>query len=550
MAGKGKLKEIHNARIAVAGSGPAGLMAGIYAAREGAKVIVFEQKQKAASKLYATGNGRCNFTNLCMTQGVYRGGGSALAMEAVDTFDRNDLLYFFQDLGLMTKHIGDYIYPYNEQASSVAAVLLAECRRLGVEIHTVERVVDIKCYEDGKISTYGKGDIQSAVDIKYYNAKPSSYENGDDSKIEVDINDSTHNDGSMELHKGSGDTVDIKSDNVIEKPYENKSIPIGSVDIKHSSDDEVHKNPDNSNRIVDINTSKDTKNIGNDYSKEHRQVNITTVTSDDKKHIYTFDAVIIAPGGKASPAHGSDGNMNKIIRRLGHTIIPQEPALVPLTFSDRKLSSLAGVRIKCAVSVVIGSDDQTDKTYTEQGEIIFNKDNISGIPVMQLSRYAVCEMVKGNNALISLDLFPEYTGQEVYDHIKKAFRAWGDEKRSASEALGLCINQKIADHILGEDKEKKAAGFSEDRINKIAEGLKAFEIKISGNAGFSRAQVTAGGVDTKEIDPDTFGSLICPGVYFAGEILDVDGTCGGYNLHFAFASGRIAGQAAAIMPLQ
>ena len=91
--------------VIVAGAGPAGLMAAVSAAREGASVTVFEQKEKAAAKLYATGNGRCNFTNLVMKEGVYRGGGADLAMEAVDTFDQNDLIYFFNDLGLLTKHL-------------------------------------------------------------------------------------------------------------------------------------------------------------------------------------------------------------------------------------------------------------------------------------------------------------------------------------------------------------------------------------------------------------------------------------------------------------
>lgn len=408
--------------VAIAGSGPAGLMSAITAAREGASVIVFEQKDRAASKLYATGNGRCNFTNLKMTEGVYRGGAQELAYEAVETFDNNDLIGFFNDLGLITKHIGDYVYPYNEQASAVVSALMTECIRLGVKVHTSEKVIDI-----------------------------------------------------------------IRDDDSF------------------------------------------------------------TVSTDKGK--YECISFVMAPGGKASPAHGSDGNLNKVIRKLGHTIIPQEPALVPLIFSEKSLSVLAGVRLKCGVTLEISYETQNagapDEVYSEQGEIIFNRDNISGIPVMQLSRYAVCKMVKGAGALIKLDLFPEYSQTETYDLVKWAFRTWGDKNRNGAVALSLCVNEKLAEYIIG-NTGKKAYEFTDDEIKKISTLLKSFPVRITGNAGFSRAQVTAGGVDGQQIDGETMGSRLCKGLYFCGEIIDTDGTCGGYNLHFAFASGRIAGRSAAL----
>ena len=437
--------------VVIVGGGPAGLLAAIYAARSGAKVLVLERKSEPCKKLYATGNGRCNFTNLVMDEGVYRGGGAALAMECADTYDRNDLLYFFHDLGLMTKHIGDYVYPYNEQAAAVAGILLAECNRLGVTIRTDAQVVDITCKSSDKDMT-GKNRVAQT-----------------------------------ESKEGHGFTVETQT---------------GSCKAK---------------------------------------------------------SVIICVGGKASPTHGSDGNLNKVIRKLGHGIIPQEPALVPLMFADKKLSALAGVRVKCGVTLYIyGKGDQQpddrskdssdndhdgDKnvSYHENGEIIFNKDNISGIPVMQLSRFGVVGMAKGQQAALELDFFPEDSKEEVVEYLKKAYHGWEDPGRSDEQALGFCLPQKLAAYF---SKDRKAVSYTQAELKALAGRLKCFRVAVTGNAGFSRAQVTAGGVDCREVTEQLESKLV-KGLFFAGEVLDVDGTCGGYNLHFAFASGRIAGEAAA-----
>ena len=402
------------ADVIVIGSGPAGLLASITAAREGATVLVLERKDEPCKKIYATGNGRCNFTNLSMEEGVYRGGGAGLAMEAVDRFDRNDLLGFFQDLGLMTKHIGDYVYPYNEQAQAVAGVLLAEVMRCGAFLHTNELVTDVIPSEAGK------------------------------------------------------ERFTVKTD----------------------------------------------------------------------RASYKAHSVILAPGGKASPTHGSDGSLNKVIRRLGHQIVLQNPALVPLLFEDKRFEKLSGTRLKCSVSF---------DTRKETGEIIFNQDTISGIPVMQLSRFVVEALEKGEKCSLSLDFFPEETEDELRGLITNSFRSWADPYRTAAQALGFCLHQKMADMILELleiGQETKAASVGDEKLALLTKRLKDFPVAIVGNAGFSRAQVTSGGVSCEEIT-EQMGSKLIPGLYFAGEILDVDGTCGGYNLHFAFASGRIAGSAAA-----
>ena len=395
----------------VIGAGPAGMMAAITASRGGKSVLVLEQKDIPLKKIYATGNGRCNYTNLTFDKKVFRGDRTEFAYDAYERFDNKALIGFMKGIGVISKDISGYVYPYNEQARTIAQALLFECRRLGVSIICSSRAVDI--------TTNNKKDDQSRFSV------------------------------------------------------------------------------------------------------------IT-----DKQEGFTCRDIVIAVGGKASPTHGSDGNLNKVIRRFGHEILLQRPALVPLTFEDKKYSDLAGVRLKCKITLMI-DDKETEK---ETGEIIFNKDNISGIPVMQLSRYATKALDEKKDVSLKIDLFPDMNEDELCKLIKDS-----DSDMSVSEALSLIINEKMAGFVvsdcgLNEIKVSQA----EDKIYKAVSVLKALSVKINGDCGFNRAQVTSGGVDLNQINAD-MGSKLVDGLYFAGEILDVDGTCGGYNLQWAFTSGYIAG---------
>lgn len=416
--------------IIIIGAGPSGLMAAIQASYLGASVTVLERNDRPLRKLYATGNGRCNFSNLYMDDKVYRGRDPEFALKVIEDFDRNDLLLFFHNLGMMTKHIGDYIYPYNEQARTVADVLLLECRRLKVRLECNEKVVDI-----------------------------------------------THN----------------------------------------------------------------------------KAFKVSTET-----HEYMGRKLIVSAGGMASPVHGSDGNLNSVTEGLGIDLVEPRRALVPLTFTDKALSKLAGVRIKCSVNLIVNGK----KVTGEQGEIIINKDNISGIPIMQMSRYATQALDEGASVSVSIDLFPDEDRDGTNRLIYNAFTGYrygasvmGGEPEKADarydrtclDALSLLINEKLALYCLrcaGILPDDLSSNVRDKKLRTLADLLKDIRVGIKGDAGWERAQVTAGGVDTGGLTGE-LESVKVPGLYFTGEMCDVDGTCGGYNLQWAFSSGAVAGRAAA-----
>ena len=188
---------------------------------------------------------------------------------------------------------------------------------------------------------------------------------------------------------------------------------------------------------------------------------------------------------------------------------------------------LSGVRCKCKTVLVIDGYE----TDNESGEIIFNNDNISGIPVMQLSRYAVKALTAKSKVSLELDLIPDMNDAYLKDFLETSVK-----KRSGIfETLGLVVNDKIAKYICDRIKD----------IDELIHFLKHFRIEIIGDCGFNKAQVTAGGVNVAQITKD-MESKIIRRLFFAGEILDIDGTCGGYNLQWAFTSGYLAGTAVSV----
>ncbi len=242
-----------------------------------------------------------------------------------------------------------------------------------------------------------------------------------------------------------------------------------------------------------------------------------------------FDCILISAGGKASSVHGSDGSCYKFLEQFGHKTTPLYPALCGL-IPKEKLSVLKGVRAECKAALY----SENRLLGTESGEIQFTDKGISGIPVMNLSH--LCK--DNDNLLLLLDLCEEYCEEELREHINHC-----NKDIEIEEILNGIINSKLSFKVMekvGVTAHTKLSETSARQRDHLINTLKNFEIEIKGTRDFDSAQITCGGVETSNINPSTMMSMIKDGLFFAGEILDIHGDCGGYNLHLAFTTGRIA----------
>lgn len=262
-----------------------------------------------------------------------------------------------------------------------------------------------------------------------------------------------------------------------------------------------------------------------------------------EKNEYMCSKVILAFGGCSYSKLGSDGSGYKLVEKLGHTITPVFPSLIGLKAEGLDFKLCQGVRAKCSLSLCV--DDEIIIKNT--GEVQFAEYGISGIPVFQISRYASEALDSHKKVSVSIDLVTEYTYKEIVRMMSDIAEA--NPGKTVIELLNALIPLKLARAILYRiniKPNKEVSLCSSKEINNLALIVKDLTIDIAGDCGFDKAQVTAGGVLTKEVNEDTMESKLCNGLYITGELLDIDGNCGGYNLHFAFATGAIAGMNAAL----
>ena len=261
------------------------------------------------------------------------------------------------------------------------------------------------------------------------------------------------------------------------------------------------------------------------------------------------DRVILAAGSKAAPKTGSNGDGYFIARKLGHTIVPYVPALCGIRCAGDAFRALAGIRIEAALELSVDGRC-VDR---EAGELQLVDYGISGIPAFQLSRYAAYALQEGKKAAVYINFLPGFTN-EAEDPRECALRLYRQrQERLAGRKMesfftGL-LHQKLGQLLLrmaSVRPELPVAELSEKQLRSLASLSVRFKAECVEMNGFLQAQVVAGGVDTTEIDPCTMASRLVPGLYFAGEVLDIDGICGGYNLQWAWASGFVAGRHAAV----
>ena len=255
---------------------------------------------------------------------------------------------------------------------------------------------------------------------------------------------------------------------------------------------------------------------------------------------YEAEKLILATGSKAAPATGSDGSGYTLAKKFDHTVIEPYPALVQLLSKEKCLNALAGLRIDARA--ILFADEKP--VISNRGEVQLNANNISGIPVFQISAEAAKAMANGAICHVVLDLLPDFSEELLTSYIKQRISTGG--YKSAVNFLTGLFAKKLSEVLCDRCKFSKkltAEKFKEDDITNLCKQIKNFKIQIYGTNGFEHAQCCGGGVSLEEVDPLTMESLKVPGLYFCGELLDVHGDCGGYNLQWAWTSGYLAGKA-------
>lgn len=259
---------------------------------------------------------------------------------------------------------------------------------------------------------------------------------------------------------------------------------------------------------------------------------------------------ILATGGKASPKTGSDGSGYIYAEKLGHTIHKPLPALVPLISDASWFKETAGVRCDASVTLLIDGNEVSSDT----GEVQLTDYGISGIPAFQVSRYASVALNEKRSVTAVLDFLPELSEEEIQSIFVNCMSSSGMGK-NWEELLSGLVNKKISTMICRKLRLPQKAAVSQSRkvrlhqMGQIIRELKGTSVSIIGTKTFDQAQVTCGGIPVEEICPEDLQSRLVPGLFFAGEVIDVDGICGGYNLQWAWSSGYVAGVHAARMSI-
>lgn len=259
--------------------------------------------------------------------------------------------------------------------------------------------------------------------------------------------------------------------------------------------------------------------------------------------MFQADRLILATGSKAAPASGSDGSGYALAKSFGHRVIKPLPALVQLRCEGKFFKQLAGVRCDAVVKI---KNSQGKVLAADQGEVQLTDYGISGIPTFQVSRFAAVALNQKEKITAVLDFLPSKSMKEITGFLKN--RAQLLSYRKTEDYLTGLLNKKLGAVLLklsGIPAELPVSKITGAQLERLARMLKEFEVPVTATNAFEQAQICCGGVDTREIHAETMESKLVPGLYLTGELLDVDGICGGYNLQWAWSTGAVAGRCAA-----
>jgi predicted Rossmann fold flavoprotein len=266
----------------------------------------------------------------------------------------------------------------------------------------------------------------------------------------------------------------------------------------------------------------------------------STLTST---RVYRADAVIVATGGASYPATGSTGDGYRLAQAVGHTIVPIRPALVPLETAGDVAPKLQGLSLR---NVTVRAWVNGKKQAEAFGEMLFTHFGLSGPIILSLSKQVVDALRLGQSVVLSIDLKPALDEGKLDARLLRDLDAHG--KQQFRTLLKGLLPRKLIPVCLdltGIPPGKMAHQITSEERQRLRTWLKDFRLEVTGHRPFTEAIITAGGVDTGEVDPRTMASRLVEGLYFAGEVLDVDADTGGYNLQAAFSTGWVAGRSAA-----
>jgi len=403
--------------LVVVGAGASGVIASIVASRGGKKVLLLEKLPQIATKLKATGGGRCNLSNTLSPKEFIESFGKSgyFMFEAINMFTYKDLISFFDSLGVDT-HIPDgfRIFPTSHKSITIIEAMKKELKRLKI---------DILC------ST-------SLLDIKIQNTK-----------------------------------------------------------------------------IVSA---------------------ITT------KGEFTTSNILLCTGGLGYPKLGASGDGHTIAKKLGHTITKLYPAMMPL-FTKEKWQKNCKADTISKVMIKVDLPNQKFKKLKAQGDLIFTSDGLRGPVILDFAREITPYLKQYKQIPILVNLTHNMGENDIINHIKK----YNTNNTTILDILKIILPKSVAIELC------KLANIDINQTYKNIDGKKKQNLikllvwtpfTIVGHSGFDNAMITRGGVSLKEIDSKTMGSKLIKGLYFAGEIVDIDGPCGGYNLQWAFSSGYVVGK--------
>ena len=402
-------------KIIVVGGGAAGMIAAIFAARNGKNVTLIEQNEKLGKKLFITGKGRCNFTNACDIEDLFQNvvTNPKFLYSAFYTFSNQMVMDFFEEIGLPYKvERGNRVFPVSDHSSDVIKVLEKEMKKENVEILLNTKVKSL-IIEDG-------------------------------------------------ICKG--------------------------------------------------------------------------VVLKDKRQMCA-GSVIVATGGLSYPRTGACKDGYAFAKDAGHSIVDVQPSLVPFELADTCCKDLMGISLK-NVSVTIYADQK--KVYSDFGEMLFTHFGVSGPIIIKASTYIHKYLDK--DLRLTIDLKPALDEKQLDERILKDFQIF--QNKQLKNSLDKLMLRALVPVVIEKGKldgDKKVNELTKEERKVLGNVIKNLPFSITGLRGWDEAIITKGGVKVKEIDPGTMESKITKGLFFAGEVLDLDAHTGGYNLQIAWSTGYLAG---------